>query len=105
MVFVCLLITNLRYLINVNTAVIDCCNSLEISFTFNAINYIVTSVYRSPNNDVNLFLNSLYDYLSVNLNNNYHIFGGILYIDLFSSNLSVTNYLNYFKSICLLLMY
>lgn len=90
--YVYLLIINLRYLPNVNTSVIDSCNSIEISFSFNSVNYIVTGVYRSPNNDINLFLDSLYSYLHVNLNKNCHIFGGDLNIDILSTSLSVSNY-------------
>jgi len=48
----------------INSYVLDNCNSLEINFQLYDKQYILVGIYRSPNDNADLFINGLDSYLS-----------------------------------------
>jgi len=72
-------------------------NSIEVHFVINGIEYIVTGCYRSPLDNIDAFLSSLYSYLTQSSEYKNHIICGDFNIDILKSiNLKVIEYLNIF---------
>lgn len=82
------------YVSSLNYNVIDFCNSLDIIILFNNINYRVTGIYRSPSYNVDLFLDSLDNFLTINNKNKFHYICGDININILSDNSNAKNYLN-----------
>jgi hypothetical protein len=78
---------------DLNTNITDC-NSIEINFKFNELNYKIIGIYRSPSLAINNFLMGIDAYLS-NISNTYKvIICGDININILEKLSNVSNYLN-----------
>jgi len=83
-------------LINVRDNIISNCNSLELKFKINNSMYTILGIYRSPNDNVDLFISELESYLINYTNNNLNTFiiCGDINIDISNISVLATEYQN-----------
>jgi len=83
-------------LINVRDNIISNCNSLELKFKINNSTYTILGIYKSPNDNVDLFISDLELYLINNTNNNLNkfIICGDINIDISNTSVLTTEYQN-----------
>lgn len=78
--------------------IISNCNSIKISFEYFNKNFIITCIYRSPNDNICQFLVGLEMYVN-SINNSYtSIICGDINIDILNNSLTSTEYLNIMSS-------
>jgi hypothetical protein len=91
---VTIFIRNNVIITDLNTNIITDCNSIEINFKFNELNYKIIGIYRSPSLAINNFLMGIDAYLS-NISNTYKvIICGDMNINILEKSSNVSNYLN-----------
>jgi len=96
---VTILIKDQVNLINVRDNIISNCNSLELKFKINNSTYTILGIYRSPNDNVDLFISDLESYLIILINNtnnnlNKFIICGDINIDISNISVLATEYQN-----------
>lgn len=87
-------------LTNIKENVISNSNAIELSFEYLSNNFIITCIYRSPNDNIGLFLNGLEMYLNSINKSHRSIICGDINIDILNQNNPLTSieYLNIIAS-------
>lgn len=83
-------------LLNVKDTIINNSNFLELQFKKNNSIYTILGIYRSPNDNVDLFISDLEVYLINNTNNNLNkcLIHGDINIDIGNNSVIATEYQN-----------